>query len=51
MTPIFVPRATRCGRVTGSAWDERIAVVEDGFRTAVVCPFVVFTMITVQRAL
>ena len=50
-TPIFVPRATRCGRVTGSRADERITVPEAGLRTAVVWPFVVFTMITVQRAL
>ncbi len=50
-TPIFVPRETRCGRVTGWATDERIAVEDPGLRTAVVCPLVVFTMITVQRAL
>jgi hypothetical protein len=50
-TPIFVPRVTRRGWVGVSTADERIAPVEAGCRTAVGCPFVVFTMITVQRAL
>ena len=48
---IFVPRAIRCGCVSTSGAPERITVGLVGVCTAWPIPSVVFTMITVQRAL
>jgi hypothetical protein len=48
---ILVPRAIRCGWVSATGAPERRTVPDEGAGTAVVTPSVVFTMITVQRAL